>query len=83
MTTDDAATKFVGYGHADITIDNRFSDKIALVIGTGDHYDAAIHNRFTYTMSENSVLGVGCTYRRTRWPLMQTIQLKSARALLR
>ena len=63
MTTDDAATKFVGYGHADITIDNRFSDKIALVIGTGDHYDAAIHNRFTYTMSENSALGVGCTYR--------------------
>ncbi len=66
MTTDDAATKFVGYGHADITIDNRFSDKIALVIGTGDHYDAAIHNRFTYTMSENSALGVGCTYRKDK-----------------
>jgi hypothetical protein len=63
MTTDDASRKFVGYGHADITIDNRFSDKIAVVIGSGKHYDAAIHNKFTYTISENSALGVGCTYR--------------------
>ncbi|HHX26830.1 MAG TPA: hypothetical protein GX721_09205 [Firmicutes bacterium] len=60
---DEAATKFVGYGHADITIDNRFSDKIALLVGTGDHYAAAIRNKLTYTISENSALGVGCTYR--------------------
>lgn len=66
---DAAATKFVGYGHADITIDNRFSDKIALLVGTGDHYAAAIHNKLTYTISENSALGVGCTYRNSKCTL--------------
>ncbi len=58
-----STTKFVGYGHADITINNQFSDKIALVVGTGEHYDAALHNKLTYNISENSALGVGCTYR--------------------
>ncbi len=63
---DAAAKKFVGYGHADITIDNRFSDKVAVLVGTGDHYAAAIRNELTYTISENSALGVGCTYRNSK-----------------
>ncbi|MFY9187481.1 MAG: hypothetical protein WAP01_08110 [Bacillota bacterium] len=61
--TGKSATKFVGYAHADITIDERFSDKIAVLAGTGDHYATAVHNKLTYTISANSTLGLGCLYR--------------------
>ena len=61
--TGESATKFVGYAHADITIDERFSDKIAVLAGTGDHYATAVHNKLTYTISANSTLGLGCLYR--------------------
>lgn len=60
--TGESATKFVGYAHADITIDERFSDKIAVLAGTGDHYATAVHNKLTYTISANSTLGLGCLY---------------------
>jgi uncharacterized glyoxalase superfamily protein PhnB len=63
ITGDDAATKFVGYGHADIAINEEFSDKIALLVGTGEHYPATVYNKLTYNISENSALGVGYTYR--------------------
>jgi hypothetical protein len=62
--TGESATKFVGYAHADITIDERFSDKIAVLAGTGDHYATAVHNKLTYTISANSTLGLGCLYRK-------------------
>lgn len=61
--TGKSATKFVGYAHADITIDERFSDKIAVLAGTGDHYATAVHNKLIYTISANSTLGLGCLYR--------------------
>ncbi len=61
---DKAATKFVGYGHADVTINDQFSDKVALVVGSDEaHYPVTLYNKLTYNISENSALGVGCTYR--------------------
>ncbi len=61
---DKAATKFVGYGHADVTINDQFSDKVALVVGSDEaHYPVTLYNKLTYNISDNSALGVGCTYR--------------------
>lgn len=65
--TGTSTTKFVGYGHADVTINEQFSDKIALLVGTGDHYAAVVRNKLTYNMSENSALGVGLTYRNSTY----------------
>ena len=72
LASENAQTTYVGYAEANITLNDLFSDKIAVMSGKSTEYQAAdldpehyrtlVHNKFTYNVSSNSTLALGYTY---------------------
>lgn len=72
LASENAQTTYIGYAEANITLNDLFSDKIAVMSGKSteyqsvvdgeEHYRTLVHNKFTYNVSSNSTLALGYTY---------------------
>ncbi|MGE5586067.1 MAG: hypothetical protein ACM309_11170 [Bacillota bacterium] len=73
LASEDAQTTYVGYAEANISLNDLFSDRIAVMSGKSTEYQSVdgdehsgyrtlVHNKFTYNVSSNSTLALGYTY---------------------
>ncbi|MDI7246635.1 MAG: hypothetical protein QME92_04075 [Bacillota bacterium] len=68
LSSADAQTTYIGYAEANMTLNDLFSNRIAVMGGKSteyqgvDHYRTLVHDKFTYTVSSNSTLALGYTY---------------------
>ena len=83
LSSADAKTTYVGYAEANLTLNELFSDKIAVLSGKStepgfeDHYLTTVHNTLTYTVSSNSTFELGYSYKANEgtWDAAYTVKL--------
>ena len=81
LASDEAETTYVGYAEANLTLNDLFSNKIAVLGGKSSevegHYFTTVHDKFTYTVSSNSTFELGYTYKDNKgtWNAAYTVKL--------